>query len=457
MRKKIGLLWIAMLCFLPTAFAAQQAPIAVGFEDTATLISYDGDMLVELGTYDAIFALQEMSALQGDLPAQQNESGKTLYAAGKKGDNGELLYALIDDAGERLTEMEYTMLSLDGGSILFLKEGFYGALTPEGELLVEPKYTMLVSNGEGGFLATTTEYWDDEPDGVYWIDAAGNVSATGVKTMSGLEQFHQGLMPALSAENQMYGYLDAQGQWAIRPQLTSAGAFSGDYAVASLSTGYGLLDRTGNWVVTPKYEYLNYEAGGLILAQEDKKTVRVLEASTFEEKFTISGEELYCASLGDRVQVYDADRVQLYDAEGTLLNESGAFSGYAYGENGQTILYAGAWGEECVYLLDAQGKTVAGPFQSLSLLDRYEGTAYYSFMTFDTESTYSEELGENLYDWDEASVRNGVIDQEGRLVLSAEYEELYRLAENRLFARKGTREGVISLDGSWIYSRERQD
>ncbi len=450
MRKKIGLLWIAMLCFLPTAFAAQQAPIAVGFEDTATLISYDGDMLVELGTYDAIFALQEMSALQGDLPAQQNESGKTLYAAGKKGDNGEILYALIDDAGERLTEMEYTMLSLDGGSILFLKDGSYGALTTDGELLVEPKYTMLVSNGEGGFLATTTEYWDDEPDGVYWIDAAGNVSATGVKTMSGLEQFHQGLMPALSAENQMYGYLDAQGQWAIRPQLTSAGAFSGDYAVASLSTGYGLLDRTGNWVVTPKYEYLNYEAGGLILAQEDKKTVRVLDASTFEEKFTISGEELYCASLGERVQVYDTDRVQLYDAEGTLLNESGAFSGYAYGENGQTILYAGAWGEECVYLLDAQGKTVAGPFQSLSLLDMYEGTAYYSFMTFDTESTYSEELGENLYDWDEASVRNGVIDQEGRLVLSAEYEELYRLAENRLFARKGAREGVISLDGSWI-------
>ena len=96
--------------------------------------------------------------------------------------------------------------------------------------------------------------------------------------------------------------------------------------------------------------------------------------------------------LGERVQVYDTDRVQLYDAEGTLLNESGAFSGYAYGENGQTILYAGAWGEECVYLLDAQGKTVAGPFQSLSLLDMYEGTAYYSFMTFDTESTYSEEL-----------------------------------------------------------------
>ena len=98
-------------------------------------------------------------------------------------------------------------------------------MTTAGEALTEAAYTQLVSNGEGGFLALTTDCYDDISDGLYRIDEAGAASATGVQTLGELSWFSDGLMPLLSAENNLYGYVDAAGQWAIRPQFTYAGPF----------------------------------------------------------------------------------------------------------------------------------------------------------------------------------------------------------------------------------------
>ena len=53
------------------------------------------------------------------------------------------------------------------------------------EVLAEAAYTQLVSNGEGGFLALTTDCFDDQSDGLYRIDETGAVSATGVAGPTG--------------------------------------------------------------------------------------------------------------------------------------------------------------------------------------------------------------------------------------------------------------------------------
>ena len=74
-----------------------------------------------------------------------------------------------------------------------------------------------------------------------------------MQTLGTLNWFSDGLMPLISAENNLYGYVDASGQWAIRPQFAYAGPFIEGRALASLTTGYGLIDDTGNWVLTPKY------------------------------------------------------------------------------------------------------------------------------------------------------------------------------------------------------------
>ena len=51
-------------------------------------------------------------------------------------------------------------------------------------MLTEPLYTQLVSNGAGGFLALTTDCFDDQSDGLYLVDAAGGQTATGVQTLA---------------------------------------------------------------------------------------------------------------------------------------------------------------------------------------------------------------------------------------------------------------------------------
>ena len=71
--------------------------------------------------YDFIFALDEAGEL----------------FSGGSGENGVYRYALLDGAGERLTEQEYDMLTLEDGVVVYTQGGLYGAMTTGGEELTE--------------------------------------------------------------------------------------------------------------------------------------------------------------------------------------------------------------------------------------------------------------------------------------------------------------------------------
>ncbi len=95
-----------------------------------------GAEIVAPGTYSFIFAL---------------DADGTLFCGGSEV-NGTYRYALLDGAGNRLTEQAYDMFFLEDGVVLFTQNGLYGAMTTSGNVLVEASYTQLVSNGAGGFL-----------------------------------------------------------------------------------------------------------------------------------------------------------------------------------------------------------------------------------------------------------------------------------------------------------------
>ena len=173
-----ALLAAALLC--STALAA---PIAANFLDSAALIDEDGAVIVAPGAYDFIFALDDAGEL----------------FCGGSNEGGAYRYALLSGAGEPLSEQVYDMLALEDGVVVFTQNGLYGAMTTGGEVLAEAAYTQLVSNGEGGFLALTTDCFDDQSDGLYRIDETGAVSATGVQTLGALNWFSDGLMPLISA------------------------------------------------------------------------------------------------------------------------------------------------------------------------------------------------------------------------------------------------------------------
>ena len=150
MLRRLAAVFLSVLVLFSTAFAA---PIAANFLDTAALLDEDGAELVAPGRYDFIFAL---------------DGAGTLFSAGS-GANGAYRYALLDGAGQALTEQVYDMLTYEDGVVLCWQDGLYGALSTDGEALTQAAYTQLVSNGEGGFLALTTDCFDDRSDGLYYI------------------------------------------------------------------------------------------------------------------------------------------------------------------------------------------------------------------------------------------------------------------------------------------------
>jgi len=63
----------------------------------------------------------------------------------------------------------------------------------------------------------------------------------------------EALFPACG-EQELWGYINAKGEWVIEPQFDSAGDFEcGKYAVAGVEFCDGIIDRKGNWVVEPCY------------------------------------------------------------------------------------------------------------------------------------------------------------------------------------------------------------
>ena len=76
-------------------------------------------------------------------------------------------------------------------------------------------------------------------------------------------------------ENGKWGYIDAQGQWAIDPQFDEADDFRGDYAAAYVypedaneedreyrNALGGIIDVTGAWVLEPQYDILSVSDSG---------------------------------------------------------------------------------------------------------------------------------------------------------------------------------------------------
>ena len=426
----------ALTALLLVPCAALAAPIAVNFEGMAALIEADGTEIVAPGTYDFIFAVGE----EGEL-----------FCGGSSVDGG-YRYVLLDGQGTPLTRQDYDMFSLSDGVIIFTRDGLFGAMNAQGEVLVEAEYTQLVANGEGGFVGLTTDCYDEEADGLYLIDAQGGRTATGVRTTGVLGWYSGGLMPLLSAENNLYGYVDATGQWAVRPQFAYAGALSGGRAVASLSTGYGLIDATGNWVITPKYDEVTYTDDALAFAVISGEEAVGFEPHSCAERFRIDITGMYAAAYDGLVQVYGEDSPsRLYDYDGNLIFEGSSQAMYAAGLNGQYILTDGAWGADACRLIHADGTLSEQAWQSLFALCTVDGVGYYGFMRFDATPTYSQTLEQTQYDWDPESVRYGVVDETGAVTLEPVYEEMYLAAPGRLLVRQAEVCGVIDMEGNWIY------
>ncbi len=420
--------------------ARADAPaVALNVGDSCVLIAADGTELVPQGQYSNIEPVSDQAPY---------------YYAAYQMDGDEPEFAkLLDANGQPLTDFSYDYFSAVGDKICFGQDGLYGVMDAEQKIVVPCNYTSIVSNGEGGYLALTTDPYDERPDGVYYIDAAGKETATGIRILYGLTDFSNGLMPVLSADTGRSGYLNPKGEWAISPQFSYAGSFVGSIADAAIDSGTGLIDASGNWLITPKYETLSL--GGqtpVVVAQADSTAIDLIDPKTMKTLRSFTGKDIYFAASPDSplVTLYLDDRMVLVGADGSEILESKGTEGSAEADDAAVVLREGPWGEKNATLCDLSGKRLAGPYQDIWRVSAVANTPYYAFSSFETQTEKLDDGTPYLNEVPDTRV-TGLMDKSGVTVWQpGSYRELYSPAEGLFTVQMPGKAGVMKADGTWL-------
>ena len=404
--KKTGLFRAAALllalCLLPPA-VAETDTARVWAVDQNALVSETGEVIIPEGEYAEIRAVRE-----------------DLFAARNIEDDG---WLLLNAVGEVAAEGPFEDVYGADDWIVFRQGGFWGAMDAGLETVYEAQFTQLVPTGAGGFLALRSDPEDDNGDGVYRLDGKGGMETTGTLTVYGLGEFSCGLCPATSAGKKRYGYLDADGVWAISAQYGYALAFAEcGLAVASVDSGVGLIDTEGNWALSPRYETVALSKGN-VLAAASTGTGRIIlyDAEAGRKVADLSGSgSAYARTerLRDMALVTIDGTVTLYGRDGEAITSWNA-------EEGATICSAGKDAlikrtEEGDWLLSASGEILAGSSGRIHCLD---------------DGLFSCEGEDGC----------ALIDAAGETVLQTRYASVLR-AMPGLYLAKGGPEGVVLID-----------
>lgn len=424
-------IWLLCACLALSAAVRAEAAVCISVNADAALLSEDGSEVIAPGIYDDIFEVSD---------------GK-LYALGTQTSEG-MRYALGDAAGRRLTESEYTMFSASEGVVIFGKDNLFGAMDVSGEILFPAEYTQLVAAGDGRFLATTGDPFDDDADEMILLGK--EAQTTGIRSAVRLTAFSDGRMPFQDPDSELYGYLAPDGSVAIEAMLETAGPFRNGAARVSSDGKLGLIGTDGEWLVSAGFDYLETGAGvtvGLIGREQF-----VVLNDRYEESLRIEGVGLEAALVGEYPVLLRNGMMEVYDVGGRMILQMDQSATLSPGLGGQLILSDGDWGADCVSLVDADGTRLERRDQHLIPLDGDR----YAFIEMNVASYYSDVLEEIRYSCDYDSLRCGMMDAGGNEILPAEYLEIRALGNDRYLAVAGDGLRMTDADGKvlWTYSKE---
>ena len=420
---KKRLLCIVMIAAL---FSAAAEPVALRHAGGGALFSQDG---MELLRADDLFSL-----------------GQGLFAAGYRRSGG-MAYCLVNAGGERLSGEEFDALAQLDDALLFRKDGLVGALRGDGSVAVPAAYTALIPNGADGYLALKGDLLDNESDQIYYVDADGSEITSDAKTLSGLDAVRDGRMRALQPDANLYGYVDARGNWAIQPQFQTADCFRDGLAVASNERGYGLLDADGRWRLAPSRRRILRGEGFFALISGSR--VEIVRSDNLVPLGVVVVRGASFAVVGPYLMAMTEDSVVLYDTAGA---EIAAFGGMAsVGAAGRWLIVSdGVWGEACCGVYTPDGTLVSALYPQVLYLGTSSGRDVFACLAMDAWGEYDEELGETHYAVDESSVRYGLL-LDGKELLPPEYTYLQLLSDGLLYAEDGEECGLLGFDGEWLY------
>lgn len=415
---------LMLLCVLTVN--ARAATLCINAPGVVALTDARGVEIIENGRFESVFTVRE----------------GMLYAAGKRG-----AYRLYDNEGNPLGTVEFSMIYDTGEALLFRSGGLYGAMDALGGILIQPRWTQLTPGGSGGWLALESDPLDEQPDEIIQLSAEGLKKQTGVYCTNGLADVSDGRMPFMDGDGR-YGMVDARGTIAVDPVWQYVGPYSNGLAKVAGQEGIGMIDGSGRAVISPSYIWL--ERSTAMIAAWDGASVEIFGPRGGQRKARLTGKIREIELVGDCLAVTYEGRTCLYDANGKLLGQNTGIVDYAPGTRGQLIASNGAWGERCQWLVNPDGSRASGLFQQLLPLCAER----YAFLEMAGEAYESEVLGKTQTAWNYGDCRYGLMDSNGRILISAKYREIRALSSDRLLMVGDARVQISDRNGvvmkTWI-------
>ena len=373
-----------------------------------------------------------------------------LFAARRLSGGG---LGVIRADGSAVTGFHYGALEYDGARIIFSADGKCGAMTLEGGGLIEPVYTRLISAGEGS-LAFKTNPLDDTPDALWRVSESGEEHLTGLKLSFGPLAMSEGLSEAADALGR-WGYVGADGGWAIEPTFAWCGPFRDGLARAAADEGMGLIDRGGEWIVAPDYRRIERGASGRPFLAFEDGALSLLDAMTGEPVARFEGEAVDAGYAGGLIRVSAGGALTLVDDRGEVVSEAPE-GAVGLTESGGCVIVQRAFSDERPFSLIGADGTAHGDWRELTAAGSYGGRAYFIFS--DYEAVRSEYAAQGVVFHDEVAGtrRYGILDDAGGVVLDG-LISLRRTGRALLTAEAEDWVGLIRPDGTVIMKLEKAE
>ncbi|MCM4169045.1 hypothetical protein KCTC52924_00190 [Arenibacter antarcticus] len=142
---------------------------------------------------------------------------------------------------------------------------------------------------------------------------------------------------ALVRENNLFGYINKAGEYAISPQFKKADNFTNERAAANNGDKWGYINPKGEWAIQPQYDNVKEFNSGLALVSADKQWHYINTAG--EVVATPTSDKYYDFNYG--VAFYkNNDKIGLLGTDGKLVIEptydeiKGFVDGYAKARQG---------------------------------------------------------------------------------------------------------------------------
>ena len=407
MRFRRLLVWF--LCMGMLVCPALAEVCAVNYLGGAVAVDGTGAVLVPAGKYDEIFAMYD------------DAGAHTGYAAGKLTETG-MLYAVLDSAGNELTDFIYSGVWQAGNGCIVLENGLYRYLN-SAHMYDDMGFSDMVYAGEGIVLAVNGNIYDDIGDAITVLWADGIYFRTSIRILNGFSSFSEGLMPVYDAATRLYGYINNQASWVISPSYRYADAFTDGLAVVAGEDGYGVIDATGKIMLSPSS--LRFTRTDSMFAMIRSGALRVYD-SQLRPCFVLPLEDRSASISGDYIILSSVEDTTVIDMRGNELFSVASVARITNVAEGLFAVREGSWQNSSAGLYTSEGVPVSDGYVSLYALDD-SAIAY---------SVYS----------DDGNILYGLMDRYGKPLTDALYTAVASAGGGMYIADGST--GAVLLDGS---------